>query len=664
MRNHWVMDYETLVDCFIGVFESHQNDDRRVFICSKHNNDYLQLLDFLQENVENNEFHMSFNGLAFDAQVTQFVIDSSFFDLTGDGIADQIYKFVQNNIIPQQNNKPFPKYPYREWEVAVKQVDLFKLNHWDNPAKSSSLKWIQYSMDWYNIQEMPIHHTTSIETVEQQDIVLDYCINDVKSTKRIFELSKNQIRLRNTLTQEYNINLYSASEPRISKEIFAYFLSNSLGIPKKELRQLKTQRDQIVVDDIILDYVSFETPELNRILSEFRKIIINPLETKGSLKLSMSWKGVKTDFGLGGVHGANDPGIYKSDEDYVIMSSDVTSFYPNLAIRNGWAPAHLDEDKFCELYEWFFEERKKIPKSDPRNYVYKIILNSTYGLSNDANSFLYDPEFTMRITINGQLSLMMLYEMLCTAIPDCTPLMQNTDGLETKIPRKYVDDYLRICSEWEKITNLQLEHDTYEKVILADVNNYIALTEYKEFHKDVWLDLRSKEPDYLYKISGGKFYIAMTKCKGRFEFKGLALHKNKSSLIVPKAIYNYFIKGIPAETYLQKNRNIMDYCIGNRARGSWVFASTCIVDGKVVEEELQKVIRYYISNKGCKIIKKNTTDGREISTEAGRWLQTVYNTHEDQDWESYGVNDVYYLNAIDKEINNISRSVSQLNLFA
>jgi hypothetical protein len=108
----------------------------------------------------------------------------------------------------------------------------------------------------------------------------------------------------------------------------------------------------------------------------------------------------------------------------------------------------------------------------------------------------------------------------------------------------------------------------------------------------------------------------------------------------------------------------MDYCIGNRARGSWVFASTCIVDGKVVEEELQKVIRYYISNKGCKIIKKNTTDGREISTEAGRWLQTVYNTHEDQDWESYGVNDVYYLNAIDKEINNISRSVSQLNLFA
>ena len=125
-----------------------------------------------------------------------------------------------------------------------------------------------------------------------------------------------------------------------------------------------------------------------------------------------------------------------------------------------------------------FDERKKIPKSDPRNYVYKIVLNSTYGLSNEENSFLYDPELTMRITLNGQLSLMMLYEMICERIPNAVPLMQNTDGLETRIPRKYVDEYMEICKEWEDITNLQLEHDTYQKVVLADVNNYINVNNY------------------------------------------------------------------------------------------------------------------------------------------------------------------------------------------
>ena len=129
------------------------------------------------------------------------------------------------------------------------------------------------------------------------------------------------------------------------------------------------------------------------------------------------------------------------------------------------------------LQGFSFEERKKYPKSDPKNYVYKIILNSTYGLSNDENSFLYDPEFTMRITINGQLSLSMLYEMICEEIPRAIPLMQNTDGLEMMIPQEYRDKYLEICKEWETITNLQLEHDEYKRMIIGDVNNYIAVTE-------------------------------------------------------------------------------------------------------------------------------------------------------------------------------------------
>jgi len=71
----------------------------------------------------------------------------------------------------------------------------------------------------------------------------------------------------------------------------------------------------------------------------------------------------------------------KRTEDIVRHSKKLeitvrVSFYPNLGIRNKWAPAHLPKEIFCKLYERFFEERKKIPKKDPKNYVYKIILNS------------------------------------------------------------------------------------------------------------------------------------------------------------------------------------------------------------------------------------------------------------------------------------------------
>ena len=89
-----------------------------------------------------------------------------------------------------------------------------------------------------------------------------------------------------------------------------------------------------------------------------------------------------------------------------------------------------------------------------------------------------------------------------------------------------------------EITQLQLEHDEYQKMIVPDVNNYIAVFKYKEVNKEEWLKLQKDNPEYQYKRKDGKFYVAKTKCKGRFEFEDLALHKNKSFQIIPKAIFN------------------------------------------------------------------------------------------------------------------------------
>jgi hypothetical protein len=513
--------------------------------------------------------------------------------------------------------------------MKIKQIDLFKLNHWDNMAKLSSLKWIQYSMDWKNVLEMPIHHNTEITTLEEIVMIIEYCLNDVESTKEIMKLSKEQIALRQNLTKEYDIDLYSASEPRISKELFSYFLTKKLNIDKKELRELRTFRNEIVIKDCILPQIQFETDTFKSVLNYFNSKVI--VETKGSLDYKLSYKGVDTYYGLGGLHGAKDPGVYKAEPGYTIMTSDVTSYYPNLAIKNGFSPAHLPAKEFLEQYEWFFEERKLIPKSDPKNYVYKIILNSTYGLSNDANSFLYDSFFTMCITVNGQLWLSKLYEMLCLAIPEAVPLMQNTDGLEMIIPESKKELYLKICKEWESMTNLQLEHDEYSKMILKDVNNYIAV--YKN----------------------GK-----TKCKGLFEFNNLALHKNKSFLVIPKAIYEFYVNGVKPEDYLSKNTNIYDYCGAVKAKGDWNFKLTEIVqndnnESVIKDTKLQKLNRYYISKTGHKIIKYNP-DGREIQTEAGKWRQTLCNNMStiDSDINNLDINYDYYLERIYKEIETIS----------
>jgi|LauGreDrversion4_2_1035121.scaffolds.fasta_scaffold36465_4 hypothetical protein len=632
MRTHWVMDYETLSNCFIAVFEAVNSEEQKIFVVHESQNDILELVDFLQENISSDEWHVSFNGLGFDSQITEYILRNrdSVIHNKGEVIAKWIYGKAQN-VIGRQNAGEFLEFSPRD--LQINQVDVFKLNHWDNNAKRSSLKWIQYTMDWPNIIDMPIHHTETI-SAEQIPEVIRYCINDVKSTKQIMKLSKDQIGLRKTLTDEYGINLFSASEPRISKELFLHFLSQKLEVKKWDLRQARTHRARITVKNIILPYIEFKTATFQNLLNKFNEVVIYPGETKGGFKYSVQYKGVKTDYGLGGIHGARSTKVYESNEDMVIMTSDVTSFYPNLAIRNKWAPAHLPKDEFCDLYEWFFEERKKIPKSDPKNYVYKIILNSTYGLSNDENSFLYDPEFTMRITINGQLSLSMLYEMICEEIPNAIPLMQNTDGLETLIPREYVDKYMDICKRWEDITQLQLEHDTYSKIILGDVNNYIAVTE------------------------DGK-----SKCKGRFEYNNLALHKNKSFLIIPKAIHAYFVDGIEPEDFLAANQNIFDYCGGVKIKGDWNFFQHGIFNGEPFMYLLQHTIRYFVSKSGSKIIKKNNTDGREIQVEAGKWMQTIMIDYQEKDFSEYDINFKYYLDNIYKEIRSLEPINNQLSLF-
>lgn len=649
---HYVMDYETLSNLFLGVFEHYSEDIRHVFVVHELRNDFAAFVDFLRTNANNGQWHISYNGLGFDSQITHYILDNAHWliNLSGEEIARKIYQYAQR-VIEKARLKEWSDYP--EWKMKIKQIDIFKMNHWD--GKSCSLKWIQYSTDWLNMEEMPLYHGYDVNDQEEIDMVIGYCINDVASTKKGFYLSAEQVSLRKSLTNTYGINLYSASEPRISKEIFAHFLAPKMGIDKKELKQMRTRRSHVIVKDIILPYIQFTSPEFQKVHEWYKNMVIDYTvrmtkeERKKKYSLSTVFKGCKTDFGLGGLHGVV-PGHHTTKPGYIIMTSDVTSFYPNLAIRNRWAPEHIPAEIFCPQYEWFFDERKKIPKTDPTNYVYKIILNATYGLSSEENSFLYDPRLTMQITVNGQLSLSMLYERLATRIPEAKPLMQNTDGLEMMIPEQYKSLYMDICAEWERETQLQLEHDQYKELIAPDVNNYIAVT------------------------TGGK-----TKEKGRFEWKDQekkktnVLHKNKSMLVIPKAIYAYYIDGTLPEIFLKNHKNIFDYCAGTKVIGDWKFEARYRKDGIFHTDKLNKIIRYYVSQEhadAVKIVKINEKDGREQQVVAGQWTQVTCNQVDpNKKFEDYKIDMGYYLAEIYKEINNMKQNVhreniKQLELFA
>lgn len=711
-RKFWIMDYETIVNCFVAVFTAYDSDERHVFVVNRHRNDMPDFLQFLKDNFDHKDWHFGFNNLAFDAQITQYIIENVgfFVGRSSDEITRVIYGYAQV-IIGKSNRKEFLDYP--EFKLSIPCIDIFKLNHWDSNAKRASLKWIQFCMDWKNVEEMPHPHYEPVIDDLVLENVVNYCINDVASTKQIFtmknskgeQIMASQINLRAELSATYNLSLFSASEPRISKEMFLHFLSNKLKKDKRDIKNLRTERPVVKVRDIILPYVKFDTPEFNGVHNWFKSLVVDTAilnedeetQKKKGPKHRVVYKNVPTDYGLGGLHGCIKSGVYQAGKGKKILSADVTSFYPNLAIKNRWAPAHLPKEDFCELYEWFFEERNKYAKSSPLNYLFKIILNSTYGLSKNRFSFLYDPEFTFRITINGQLLLTMLYEMIATRIPGAQPLMQNTDGLEFMIDEQHEELFYDICRKWEKMTQLQLETVEYDKMIIGDVNNYIA----------IWSE-KDKET--------GKIK-QKTKCKGRFEFEELALHKNKSYQIIPKALFAYFVHGNDPAEFIKENRNIFDYCAGAKLKGDWSFKTlevkpqipekyklytrlqkhevlkangwlqswaddnwvhsswayqeanngmhtdhafyNCVATPAVYSEIHKKLIRYYISKKGCKIVKCHP-DGRVIQLESGKPMQTIFNEYIDKTWEEYDVDDNYYLDKIYDEIKKIENESSVL----
>ena len=180
-------------------------------------------------------------------------------------------------------------------------------------------------------------------------------------------------------------------------------------------------------------------------------------------------------FGTGGIHGSVSSAVVESDEEYVILDLDVTSYYPNLAIANKFYPEHLGET-FVTIYKNLFEQRKGYSKKSAESAMLKLALNGVYGDSGNPYSVFFDPLFTMKITLNGQLLLCLLTERLMT-IPGLKLCQINTDGQTVRLRREYEPLLWETVNHWSKQTGLTIESAKYKMMAIADVNSYLAVYE-------------------------------------------------------------------------------------------------------------------------------------------------------------------------------------------
>jgi len=631
----YVIDIETLKSCFTLTVFNINTSEVKQYVLHKDRNDIKQLIDFLSLC----KGMIGFNNISFDYPVLHYFWcnKKSFQLLDVKHVINQLYLKAQECIDKSRNKEYSHIISEKDW--ICPQLDLFRLWHYNNKARSTNLKSLEISMNYPNVMDMPISHKEENINISQVDEILEYNLNDVMATYEFYLKSKDKIELRNSLRQQFNINCRNWSDSKIGEQLVLKLYSEASEIDISDIKDLRSNRKEIVLNDIILSYIKFESKEFNELLNFFKSKIV--VETKGAIEKSVIYKGFKYDFGLGGVHGVSKSGIYESNEKFIIKSFDVSSLYPSLSIQNKLFPEHLGEI-FVDVYKSLVDRRLEAKKA--KNMIlsdaFKLSANSVYGKSNDEFSFLYDPKFTMSITLGGQLSLVMLCEKLSN-IPDSKMLMLNTDGGEILIPNNEhsINMFNNICKEWENITKLTLEFVDYQKLIIGDVNNYIGIT------------------------SDGKI-----KTKGRFEVDKVvgsepAYHKDNSFKIIPLALREYFVNNIPVEQTIYAHKDIYDFC-GRQKFSTSIGKTHCLAYnhcGMPYEEivKQQKNVRYYISNNGDTFVKYYDKGSKEF-IHVG-YKVTIFNKYIELPFEEYDVNYNYYIKECYKEIDNIIDR--QLNLF-
>lgn len=634
-----VYDIETLSNLFTYTgFDAKQKEWYQFVICNWRNETELLYNHLFRDKI----CQVGFNNESFDYPVLHHFINhyDEYKTMSGQEIAQDLYNKSQD-IINQEFSVIADKNKY------IRQIDLFKIWHYNNKARATSLKDLEVAMNMKNVEEMPIHHTHWCREGDEE-LILKYNLNDVEATynfllttlgKTEYSLykGKNKIELRQKLNKKFNINCINMPDVRIGEYLMLQLYSRAIGANPYDIKQLRTPRSSIKLGDCIPKWCNIQSKEFNKFLNSIKNTTIKG--EKGEFSISILFHGISFDFGTGGAHGCIKSGVYKSNEDLIIYDLDVSSLYPSVARSLRLYPEHLGPE-FMNLYEKFIDDRvneKHKPKDQRDNVLiegYKLLLNGTYGKSGEDTSFMFDRLYTYKTTIGGQCFICMWAERMAKACPELKFIQINTDGITIMLPRSKVDIIRQVNEQLTKETSLVIEEAFYKQMIIRDVNNYIS--EY---------DDSTPEKEHL-------------KLKGCFEIDK-EYHKDPSMRIVPLALKRYYIDNTPIEQTIRNHTNIFDFCLRLKINSKSKAYFKYLEDGKIINKKLDRTTRYYISNSGGSIIKQ-FDESRFSGVNVG-YSATLFNVYEEKPMKEYNINYNFYI----AEANKIKNAVSdgQLTLF-
>ena len=574
--------------------------------------------------------------------------------------------------------------PYKDIDVmrifALNKVGTMTKENGEKVYYGKSLKQTSINLQWYELLEHELPPIGDLDreiylknpkykglTDEELNKLIDkwdryilpewieptihYNKNDVYIVCEMVRLYLDEVKLRYQITKSYEVDVLNSSRSNIADRLFEKFYSEFSGLKAFQWKGKKTIRTIMSFKKVILPFIEFKTPELQLLLAEMKKTSITSLG-KDSFKKEIKLGNLVYTIATGGLHSQDIPRELRSkvimndsstgefswdnitDDSYIYIHWDIASFYPSLIVNFNVAPKHMNEGCFVKLVKWLRDTRVEAKHSTeeyidgiPKGVlaeVLKIVINSLYGKLGDENSEICDRLAVLKVTINGQLLIMMLCEEL--ELNGIEVVSANTDGIVVKLYKKDKQKFDEISEHWKEVTKFGADSEEYNCYINRDINNY-----------------------------------CVQELNGKLSYKGalnpkmyaLDLKKGYDMPIVAQAVVNYFIDNKPIMETLYECKNILDFCKTQNV-GKQFHVEFATNKGF---EQLQRNVRYYVSSDGGVIYKTHNIDGNKNNLCAGYKVK-ILNTLDDVRIELRQINYQYYYDECMKIIDPIKLSIS------
>ena len=547
-----VFDIEVLKNIFTCTCKNTDTDIINTFEISSRKVDIEELYNYFKQDC----YFVGYNNHHYDNPILNYLFylfTKDYFEYFNTRqITESVFRMSQKK---KKKNSDFELWKEYKYARNFLSIDLLTMLY--SKALRVSLKEMQVTMQYKNVEEFIVDWHQDLPE-KDMDRLISYNINDVESTEELLYRCKNDLELRVSIEDEYGITCLSLDGVNTGMKILEQEYIKHTDISKQVLEQLRSPCDQIDLEKVIFPWISFNTPILKDLLNNMKQLH-NVSPGRKGYENTFVFGGMKVTVGVGGIHGDCGIEIIKPSEDEILLDSDVSSLYPSMIIEHNLYPPHLGKE-FLETYTNIRTRRLEAKKNKIKvvDKTLKLSLNGLSGNLQNEHSWCYSPFTVMQIRINGQLLLLKLSEQLLSI--GCKLHQINTDGVLYTCKKAKYGELQRILKDWENLTKLKLETEEFVQFYQLAINDYFGL-----------------KSDNTVKKKG-------------FFLTNIELGKGLSPKIIPEAIINYFIDGIPVEETITSCRDIRKFLQAEKTGKQWTVEYN--------EQVQQRTNRFYVSNSG------------------------------------------------------------------